>query len=193
MVTESPPTPMLVGVRGDPNEHYPVPQDAEFSDDDAYLEHERLQDEVRRLIDAEFSHLREVDVRAAWKRKGGQSQGQATLGACLKATGLIRHWGRCHFVVWLAADHARERRLTNLQVEAILHHELSHAWTDTTDDGELRTRTIGHNWEGFSRTVRRYGPYLALLEDARRTFIQPELPLFVSENGAQGEGDGDGV
>lgn len=136
-------------------------------------------DDVRRLAERlieqneSFRHLRDMRLEYRWKREGGKSKGKATLGKCIKATGLLRHFTQFDFVIWLAADHARDAFMTYRQVEALVFHELCHAGRDE----QGRPSVEAHDFEGFGKELQVYGAWTSDLRIAERAFQQLRLDL----------------
>ncbi len=176
---------VLTEIRSDGRPYTNVPIEDRFLDPDSdevayldYLAAPDLEEIGERLIGecTEFQHLRELRVVYLWKREGGQSAGKLTLGKCVKAGGLVKHFSQSVWIIWLAADHADLLGLTERQVEAAIYHELSHASEEEKADGTLKPVLIGHDWQGFGREVGRYGAWLPDLQLCRRTWRQLELP-----------------
>ena len=71
-----------------------------------------------------LSHLNQIPIAIRWKRAGGTSGGKRILGQSIKATSLHRHFVGDVFIVWLAADHARDLGLDVLQLERLLFDQL---------------------------------------------------------------------
>lgn len=142
---------------GDPDARYLVPEEDLFDAERAggFLVAPDLEAIGRALAGRyiAFGHLRDMVVTYLWREKGGKSHGRETLGACQKPTGLLRHFSGSDFVIWLAADHLREREAKAYEVEAIVFHELLH--TGSNDDGD--PVLIGHEWEGFGAEIEQYG------------------------------------
>lgn len=109
----------------------------------------------------EFAFLQDAKIRYLWKREGGESHGRATLGKCQKPSGLLRHFALADFVIWLAADHARERHITHRQLEAMVYHELCHCdvriESKTGEADKVTWILAAHDVEAFSAEVRKYG------------------------------------
>lgn len=160
-------TPLL---GGDPDARYPIPSDGQFGGD--FIPGEDIERIARALMSAEevrFGFLRDVKVRYLWKAKGGKAKGKATLGKCVKASGLVRYLGReDDFVIWLRADACRDRALTTRQVEALVYHEMLHITQD--DDGEAILAP--HDFEGFAAEIDTYGAWSADLKVAVRSARQ---------------------
>ena len=133
-----------------------VPTEAQFDGAD-YLESEALEDLFVEVVGS-YERLALIDdhdirVRVLWKRKGGRSHGGAVLGKCVKAGGLVRHFGQAAFVIWLAADHLEEAEYTTAELRKLLYHEARHiGWeqpSETAEDGEGRPVLVGHDAELF--------------------------------------------
>ena len=144
-----------------------VPPDESFPIDDDYLPSKELTTIGDALVARwpELQFLEEVYVTYLWKRKGGKSKGKAVLGTCVKPAGLVKHFGQCQFVVWIAADHVRDMGLTNLQLEALVFHELCHTGWEIDENensptfGETKYILKPHDDEVFWAELRRYGAW----------------------------------
>lgn len=149
--------------KADPDAAYErVPPKDRFDLVGDYIEAPDLAEIGRALIahhETHFQHLRSMDIAFAWKRTGGERHGAATLAKCVKPSGVIKLFSRSDFVIWLAADYARQGAFTKWQVEAIVFHGLLHAGVRVTDDGEQYPRLLPHGFEGFADEVTLYGPY----------------------------------
>lgn len=144
---------------------FPVPTDERFAEaQDEFIPAPELEAIGRQLIERfenDFAHIYEANILYLWKQKGGASGGKATLGKCVRPTGLAKHFAmknddglpvKVDFVVWAAADYARKYELTTRQIQALIFHELMHThW----DDGKLVIRT--HEFEGFAREIEEFG------------------------------------
>lgn len=135
---------------------YEVPSEGAFRGKEFIIGPSDLRTVARDLIDQceEFWHLRAADVEYAWKRKGGMSGGSTlTHGHKRSDTHAVAH-GAKEFLVWIAADIARESPFTAREVEAAVYHELCHlGWNENT--GEVKI--VGHPVEYFPSEKRRYG------------------------------------
>ncbi len=182
---------------GDPDKPFPVPQEDDFLPEDADLvggdpdcddfsrapELLRIGDALIARHETLFKPLRGLHVAYLWKRAGGTTAGKATLGRCVKASGLARHFSKADAIVWLAADHCRAARLSAYQVEALLFRELLRLHVD--EDGKVRV--VGYDFAGFNREIVEYGLWQRELVDAGRAIQQLQLPLF-GANGHEAEG-----
>lgn len=159
-----------------------IPPDTDFAARNAdFLPAPTVQDIAEKLIDecAEFEHLIETDIAYVWKQKGGESNGVATYGKCVKASGLVRFFGKQSFVIWIAADNCREWGFTRHQLEALVYHELCHAGEKQDKEGNPKAVVWGHDVELFGAEVRRYGLWHEGLRKVKPDFDQAELPGFL--------------
>jgi hypothetical protein len=157
---------------GVPDAEYPTPRDESFIDPDAdddaelleFIEADDLERIGRALIDKlpEFEDLRDGwRIAFRWKAAGGATGGKLTLGKCVKAAGLVKHFG--------AADHVRLARLTRWGVEALVYHELCHCEIAVNENGAT-PKVRAHDFEGFRTEVARYGLWQADLQLAAPAF-----------------------
>jgi hypothetical protein len=156
-----------------------VPPDNHFTDDDDFLPAPELEQIGRALIArySEIQFLANASIEYRWKRKGGKSKGKDVYGTCVKTSGLVRHFSECTFVIWIAADHVRESFFDNLQLEALLHHELLHATFEVDDKtGEMKWAIRGHDDEVFLDELRRYGAWNQSRRRAKEAYGQVALP-----------------
>lgn len=121
--------------------------------------------------DGTLAGAAEAAITYLWKRSGGATQGKATLGMCVKLSGLAKHGVGGDFVIWIAADHCRDLGLTAWQLEALIFHELCHVGRD-----EDKPTLAPHDYTGFVAELREYGTWHSdLLAMARAA---QQLPLF---------------
>src|SRR5690348_3088656 len=81
-----------------------------------------------------FDHIRQASVDYLWRGKGSTRGGRLVLGKTQRPSGLLKLYSKADFVVILAADHCRNQKLDEDQLEALLFHELLHISSD--DEGE---------------------------------------------------------
>jgi len=157
----------------------PIPSDLRFDEAaDDFLPAADLADLAAKLIAHRATQLwacGDAAIEYRWKRKGGTTNGKATLGKCEKPGGLLRHFSKTDYVVWLAADNCRYLGLANWQLEALLAHELMHVGLDSDTDKRI---VAPHDWEGFSAEIEIYGLWQADLEAMGRAV---QLKLFGGE------------
>lgn len=167
-----------------------IPSDSDFEAEEVdYLpapEIEALADRLR-ATKSHFADIRGYRIAYWWKRKGGTAGGKCVMGKCQKTPPLAKAHKRSTWTIWLAADHLRDFRFTNRQLEALVFHELLHAALkevevkdkDTGEtDTEYRPAIVGHDLEMFHAEVLEYGLWTRELERARSLFEQAELPGF---------------
>ena len=88
-----------------------VPSEADFGEDGADFLDDPLLDRLLLDVVGAYPALRHIEdhgisVRALWKRKGGKSHGSLTYAKCVKPSGLLAHFCKVDFVIWVAADGA---------------------------------------------------------------------------------------
>jgi hypothetical protein len=167
-----------------PEQRAAVPWDESFADGDDFVKAPELATIGAALVKRypEFGFLADARIEYRWKRKGGRSQGRDTYGKCVKTSGALRHFARCDFLIWVAADHVRESAWTNVQLEALLYHELCHCNCEIDDDeksptyGEMRLTVRGHDDEVFLDELRRYGAWKSSRQRAGEAYAQVRLP-----------------
>jgi hypothetical protein len=167
----------------EPDRKAATPLDGMFPDE-GFLPAPEIESIARELIDAypELGHIAQADVGFVWKRKGGRTRGRDVYGKCQPASGLLAHFSRCDFVVWIAADHVRESGFTRLQLEALVYHELKHIGFEIDDDeksptyGEMKLVGRGHDDEIFIDEVLRYGAWNHSRRRAGEAYQQVTLP-----------------
>lgn len=143
------------------SEEFAIPPKTKFEGKDfiAAPELKKIGDKLIEHFDDDFGFLDGANILYLWKEKGGESGGMATLGKCIKPSGLAGYFAaeaddadRVHYIVWAAADHLRLNKATVRTVYALIFHELMH--TDT-NEGKLTVR--GHEFEGFAREIEEFG------------------------------------
>lgn len=173
---------------GKADEEFPVPDMEEFEDDGGnaveFIEAGDLERIAKALISKrpELKLLRDWTIAYRWKSAGGITGGKLTLGKCVKASGLVKHFGAVDWIVWLGADNVRDMRLTRWQVEALVYHELCHCEVVTNENGST-PKVRAHDFEGFRSEVEAYGLWQADLRLAAPAF---QLHLFDDESDDDG-------
>lgn len=162
----------------DPRLLYPIPDIERFKSEDGgeldFVDAPDLQQIGWALINfypAKFAHLQDTNLIYLWKREGGEKAKRSTLSMCIKPSGVLQYFSGADFVIWLAADHCRDYRLTAHQIEALVFHELLHAWVD--DKG--KRAVIGHDWEGFTAEIDEYGLWLGDLDKVAQSMMQLQM------------------
>jgi len=141
-------------------------EEAPFAD---YVYAQPVKDIANALIEGQMPWVARARVLYLWKRRGGASKGSATLGKCVRMSGLNGYLAQADFAIWVAADHCRTNRLTNWQFEALIHHELLHI-----DHGESGWLIRGHEVEAFNAEVQTYGLWKPDIRAIAQS-IQPHL------------------
>lgn len=152
-----------------------IPVEEDFEDTD-WLPAEDLEKIADRLIETkpDLKHLYDFQVAYFWKRAGGKKAGQPVMGQCSKVSGKMKAFAPgAHFMVWLAADHAREQETTAYQVEAFVFHELLHTGVSDKKLPVIRP----HDWQGFDSELREYGLYYDILQAAGSAFQQLRMSV----------------
>lgn len=118
-------------------------------------------------------HLRDLDIRYWWRKKGGERKGKSHLGDTLKPSGPLRFaLDGATFLIWLAADHLEGWDAQ--RIEPLLFHQLLRCGVDENGD----PYKAAPDFEGFVEELRAYGPWQADLRLAVKTVRQ--LPLDVA-------------
>lgn len=167
-----------------PHDRAFIPPDEYFNDGDDFLESIELERVGAALVARypEFAFLEHATILYRWKRKGGQTKKKNLLGNLQKPTGLLKHFAESDYILWLAADHCRELMLTNLQLEALLYHELCHCWWEEDEDeksptyGEMKLSIRNHDDELFRQEIGRYAPWNDNRKQTLDAFRQIALP-----------------
>jgi len=144
-----------------PYDLVPDPEDFDREESD-YLAAEDLEIIASRLI-AERDQVRfagKFRILYRWRREAPVTRGNVTMGACNRTTGLLAHFAEADYVIWLAADAARDYKLTPSQVEALLFHELLHVIPNVEGKPSLR----GHDAECFAAEIEAYGLWFSHLK-----------------------------
>lgn len=166
-----------------------VPEDAAFNGAQFRAAPE-LANIADRLID-EHGFLRELincKITYLWKRKTGVSKGKLKIGFLARGSGLLGHFSRVDFLVWLSASTARDAKFTDRQVEAAVMHQLLHISED--DNGNWIK--VAHDFEGFAAEVRAYGTWTEDLRLGATSFkIARQLGLDLDATAEDDQDDED--
>ena len=122
-----------------------------------------------------FHSIPDYTVAFLWKRSGGTRNGKAVFGRCQKLGGVAKHFADADYLIWLAADHARDAALSPLQLEALLFHELCHIEPSPEPGAAPGVRP--HDAELFLEELLRYGLWQPDLRDVAQTVRQLPLDL----------------
>lgn len=127
------------------------------------------------LVDEHHADLSNTNVRIAlawctsWKP---DVDGRITLGKCKKASDLDRELAPFDFVILLSRDFWQNPRVTDVQRQALLDHELMHAAVSFDENGETKVDERGrtayrirkHDLEEFADIGTRYGVWKSDIE-----------------------------
>jgi len=146
------------------------PADDHFSGD--FMQSEALCELAAEIIEKyeELAFVGEYSYEVVWKRTGGQKGRKAVLGKCTVPTGLTRFYSNEDWVIWIAADHARDCQLNARQIEALLYHELLHCSLGDEPVADPKPSVVGHDIECFLREVEEYGLWMPDLQAAAPVF-----------------------
>lgn len=165
---------------------FPIPDKKEF-EGKQFLASEDLKVVADSLIEKyenDFSHLNDANIVYLWKEAGGESNGYATLGKCIRPSGLAAFFAapdaqsNVDYVIWCAADHLRENKANYRTVCALLFHELKHTYWQ---DGKLIV--VGHEFEGFAREIEEFGMWqhsIKRIAEACETVKDVQQGLFTN-------------
>jgi hypothetical protein len=147
----------------DPNQVFNgVPEDKEFEEIEFdFLKSDDIAEVANLLIRSKMQHLGPVRIEYFWKQKGGSKGGNRIVGTCKRPSGILKHYCPSEIIIWLAADHVRELKLTRFQVEAAVYHELNHI-----EYGPEGLTLRGHDFEGFGTEIQEYGTWTTSLKIA---------------------------
>lgn len=157
-----------------------APADSQFGDVDDFIPSAALTERAAVLAKRHrglLGHYEGLSVLFLWKRTGGKSKGKGVFGKTVKPSGLLKHFAQTEFVIWLAADHCREARYGDREIEALLFHEMNHiGMSDEDDDGNPSVPVlVPHDVEMFRSEVEVYGLWDEQLRDVAPSFKQAKL------------------
>lgn len=124
----------------------------------------------------EFEHLRGLRIAYLWRRKKQAKGGKLVFGSCTSLSGIPQAFLEADWAVTIGAESCREAKLTAYQLEALVYHELCHIAPPDEDDPESVPTLCGHDFDGFTSELRRYGLWDQTLATAADAF--DDLPLF---------------
>lgn len=154
-----------------------VPSEDEFAETE-FIESAELGNIVNRLIQRHNMPARNFDVLVLWKSKGGRSSGRPVWGKTQKLAGVARYLSeQADFVIWISADHVRNERITNYQLEAIVFHELNHISASEDEEGNVSGFIKAHDFEGFYKDIEVYGNWADTYRGVEKSMKQ--APLIV--------------
>jgi hypothetical protein len=113
-----------------------VPNDEDFSNNE-YMDAPELEAIAAQHIAQypdKFGWLSRVQLRYRWKRKGGKTKGKPSFGKTIPLSGLWFYEIDADYIITISADHVREFRFSQFQVEALMMHML--CYPKQTEDGD---------------------------------------------------------
>lgn len=128
---------------------------------------EELYDEVARDYYGDVGDTERWRLRFLWKKTGGTK-----LGKCTLASGLVRHYSGCDFVIWFAADLVKLHYFGERQMAALMFHELLHVDSKEDKDGIAQPSIRKHDAELFADEIRRFGAWHTDLERIGHAFAE---------------------
>lgn len=138
-----------------------------------------MYERLYRLVDDHHADLSRTEARIALAWQLGLKpdvDGRLVLGRCRKATDLDRELAPYDFVILLNRDFWQHPKVTDVQRDALLDHELMHASVSFDEDGDYKRDNRGrcvfrirkHDLEEFRDVVARHGLYKDDLIDFER-------------------------
>jgi hypothetical protein len=188
--------PVLPGTPEPEQTDYTVPSEASFRNGDL-MSAPGLRAVAERLIEGDDSleHLQGVEIHYFWRRRGGTQGGNKRFGQ-IKRPGVYESYysgGKVIFLVALSADHIREAKFSDRQIEAALYRELCK--TERDPDDHSAYRLVGPDFSGFVREWDRFGPWNPDLREmhahAARVPVEDVAAAESEEVDDQGEGEGE--
>lgn len=170
----------------EPNGHIAIPDGEEFGGKQ-FMESADLKVIAEDIIERypqDFSHLHDANIVYLWKAKGGESNGYATLGRCVRPAGSAAFFAapdihsNVDYVIWCAADHLEKHNASYRTVCALLFHELKHT---ALDEGKFVV--VGHEFEGFAREIEEFGMWqhsIKRIAEACETVKDVQQGLFTN-------------
>lgn len=144
---------------------YAVPSDSAFQGRDFIIDPDDLTRIKKDLVfecAPLFNHLQAASIEMAWKRKGGMANGGVQGHGHKRSDAHAVAHGAKEFLLWVAADIAREAPLTKTDVEAAVYHEMCHlGWNENTGEVKIVDEPVKY----FPSEKRRYGLSDPLAED----------------------------
>lgn len=144
----------------------------------------RIMDE---LIGAFHPHLADAKIAMAWRYKWSEdADGRLKLGQARKASDLDNALHGYDFIILLNYEALNAAEFTDIQLTALIDHELMHCQVTVDEDGvEKRDehgrpvwRTRGHDVEEFVEIADRYGAWTCGLEKlAKAALAAKAAPL----------------
>lgn len=184
--------PTLPGTPEPEQNDYSVPTEASFGKAKLMPAH-GLKAIGDRLIaeDETLEHLVGIEIRYAWRRRGGTTGGTARF-ARIKRPSVWENYftgGTVRFLVDLSADHVREFRFNERQIEAAIFDQLCRTERDPDDHDAYRI--LGPDFSGSIRAFDKYGAWEPSLREMHAHVAKLPLEQAIDDAGTdEGEDEG---
>lgn len=159
---------------------YDVPYEAQFNKADFKSAPGLKAIAERTIADTpEFAHLRDVNIRYFWKRRGGTKGGNPRYGALVRPSGLAGYaLGSPVYALWLAADHIRDAKWQPRTFDAQIFDLLAHSAVDPDDHSAYRI--LGDDFSGMNLTLTHFGIWQDDLREAAVRMRQLDIEEVVA-------------
>jgi hypothetical protein len=156
-------------------DRFPLPRPDDFLAE--FLEDDALNRLVGKIIShyADFDVLTELNIRTLWQKDAGTEDGRIKLGGSVKQNNLTRYLAKVDWVIFVNLKAAEYYEFTNLQMEALLFHEISHIDVEEQDDGTLKLKKLPHDASFFTSEIQTYGAWSMHLLPSQNAFTQRSL------------------
>jgi hypothetical protein len=162
--------------------HVPVrvPDESDFPDDDEFLPDEILDQLLLDVVGA-YEALRLIEdhgisIAVRWKKKGGKSQRRLVYAKCVKPSGLLAHFCKVDFVIWVAADNVKIESWSTVQIGKLLYHEARHiGWDPGDDEHDAHAILHGHDVELFLGEVADTGAWERGRDALAKDYQHPDV------------------
>jgi hypothetical protein len=185
--------PTLPGTPEPEQTEYTVPSESAFGKSGKLLPAPGLKAIAERLIDEDdnLEHLRGVEMRFAWRRRGGTTGGSPRYAHIKKPDDWSDYFtgGKVVFLVSLSADHIRAHHFTERQIEAALFDRLSR--TERDPDNHDAYRVNGPDFAGNIATFDKYGDWEPSVREAHAHMLATPLEEAIDQADAEDRDDGE--
>lgn len=136
---------------------------------------------MHEIINAHHHHLIDAKIALAWRYGWNEDKdGRLKLGQCRKADDVSRDLHGYDFIIFLNYEAWNKASFTELQMRALIDHELCHAEVDLNEDDEPKVDTAGrtvyrirgHDVEEFHEIAARYGGWTQGLEQLAKAAVE---------------------
>lgn len=137
-------------------------------------------DLAARIIEHYHEPLRGARIFLVMRSEAPSSNGRVTMGKAKKLSAELQLHIDADFLIWLAKD--EWLRLSAMQREALIDHELSHCFWDG-----MTASMRGHDVEEFNHILARYGAWWPA-SDSFSMAVQMGLPILRADERQGGVG-----